>query len=282
MSAIEPIIITGRDALEGMLGESGVHVARTNTTDVRQRAPKFFQQLKAGEPNVVVIDSDGVASLDVMSLRWMFPAGVTPLVLVPSNPQECAELAQIAATAARLIPGPVFILLEDPVADAEAIVGDFAEPELALIDPPPLDAAQMDEEEAELQMLSARLATPIRGLKAAALDPCPSELGKPEWLVISFGETSQPAAEAVRLARADGQRVNHLRLRQLWPLPEADILRHLMGIKHVVMAERNLGQYALEIRRIAPEMPVVPAGRATGAVTSAEILRRLQTTPRCC
>ncbi|MCA8914535.1 MAG: hypothetical protein KDB90_03915 [Planctomycetes bacterium] len=282
MSLAEPEIITGRSALDAALVQSGVHVTRTSAAEVLHRAPRFFEQLRSGEPNVVVIDADGVSSLDVMALRWMFPAGVTPLVLVPSSPQECAELAQIAASAAKLIPGPVFLLLEGPVADAEAIVVPSDDHELVLIDPPPLDTAMLDDEEGELRVLSARVAMPIKGLLPGILDACPTDLGKPEWLVISFGVTALAAAEAVAVARSEGQRVNHLRLRQIWPLPEAELLRSLSGIKHTVMAERNLGQYALEIRRIAPEMPVVRAGRASGAVTSSQILHRLQTTPRCC
>ncbi|MCB9934773.1 MAG: hypothetical protein H6840_03690 [Planctomycetes bacterium] len=281
MSIPQPDIISGRDALESALADTGVHVTRTDIADIHQRAPRFFEQLRSGEPNVVIINAENVGSLDVMTLRWMFPAGVTPLVLCPSNPQECAELATVAVQAARLIPGPVFLLLERPVADALAVVLPEEAPELMMPEPPPRDATLLDETETELQGLHARLAHGPKGLKPAVLDPCPPELGKPEWLVLSFGAAAVAAQDAVSAARNEGQRVNLLRVRQLWPVPQGEILRAAVGIKHVVVAERNLGQYAHEVRCLLPELPIVVAGRA-GAVTPELILERLRRTPRCC
>jgi len=277
----EPIRVTGRDVMESVLGDSGLHVARTNLNDVRCKAPKFFEQLRRGEANIVVIDADEVSSLDVMALRWMFPSGVTPLVLCPSNPQECAELAEVAISAARLIPGPVFLLLENSVANAEDIVIPNDEPLLELVQPTPEDTLDLNEEERELRLLDARLRSGVKGFSAAVMDPCPTELGKPEWLLVSFGSATAPAATAASAAIEQGQRVNHLRVRQLWPLPEPELMRAVMGIKHIVVAERNLGQYASEVRRFAPEITVVPAG-GIGAVTSEQILDRLQRTPWCC
>lgn len=276
-----PVRVTGRDVLESVLTESGINVARTNLQDVRAHAPRFFAQLRRGEPNIVVVGADSVESLDVMSLRWMFPAGVTPLVLCPSTPQECAYLAEAAVSAAALIPGPVFLLLEDSVADAEDIVipGDPAE--LELNEPAPLDLLDLPEEESELRTLDARLRSGFKGLIATKLDPCPENLGKPEWLLISFGSSTAPGRLAVKSARDAGQRVNHLSLQQLWPIPESALMRAVMGIKHIVVAERNLGQYATEIRRFAPDITVIPAG-GINQVTPESILARLQRTPRCC
>jgi pyruvate/2-oxoacid:ferredoxin oxidoreductase alpha subunit len=274
-------MLTGRDAVEGVLSESGVHVTRTDIADIHQRAPRFFEQLRRGEPNVVVINAENVGALDVMSLRWMFPAGVTPLVLCPSNPQECAELAAVAVQAARLIPGPVFLLLERPVADALAIVLPEEAPELMLPELPPQDAVTVDETESELLGLHARLAHAPKGLKSSVLEACPPDMGKPEWLVLSFGSAALAAQDAVAAARSEGQRVNLLRVRQLWPLPQADILRAAAGIKHIVVAERNLGQYAQEVRCLLPDLPIVVAGRA-GTMTPELILERLRRTPRCC
>ncbi len=282
MNEFEPELVTGRAAVEGVLSDAGVHITRTDLSELHQRAPRFFEQLRQGEPNVVIINADTVGALDVMSLRWMFPAGVTPLVLCPSNPQECAELAAVAVSAARLIPGPVFLLLERPVADAVAVVLPGDEPELMMPETGPQDAVMLDGEESEIAGLYARLAQPPRGLKSAVLDACPAEMGKPEWLVLAFGSTVAPAEQAVTAARNEGQRVNLLRVRQLWPFPEAEILRAANGIKHVVVAERNLGQYAGEVRRLLPELPIVVAGRATGVLTPERILQRLQRTPRCC
>ena len=282
MTIEEASRITGRSALDETLESSGVRFTHTTLGALRQDAVRLFEQLRSGDPNVIVIDTDSVLSLDVMALRWMYPNGVTPLVLCPSNVQECAELADIAAAAANLIPGPVFILLEQAVADSEESLSPTTEPELMLPDTPPVDFTEIGDKEAEIRTLENRANTPLEGFPRTVSDICPAEMGKPEWLVLSYGSTSAAASEAVRAARAQNQRVNHLRLLQLWPLPEPDILRALRGIKHTVMAERNLGQYAHEVRRIAPEMPVVPATSATGPVTIDMVLTRLQNTPRCC
>ena len=113
-------------------------------------------------------------------------------------------------------------------------------------------------------------------------DPCPEELGRPEWLVVTSGATGAAATQAVQEARKEGQRVSLLNLNVLWPLPESELMRASMGIKHVVVAERNLGQYAQEVRRLLPELAIVTAGNATGPVPANLILQRLQRTPRCC
>ncbi|MEZ5993756.1 MAG: hypothetical protein R3E76_15590 [Planctomycetota bacterium] len=281
MSLDVPVRVTGREVLESVLADSGMNVAHTNLRDVRTHAPRFFEQLRRGEPNIVVIGADRVESLDVMSLRWMFPAGITPLVLCPSNPQECAELAEAAISAATLIPGPVFLLLEDAVGDAEDIVIAHEAPELELVEPAPGDLLDVPQDEGELRMLDARLRSGFKGLEPAILDPCPKILGKPEWLLVSFGSSTVPGRLAVESARNEGQRVNHLSLRQLWPLPENALMRAVMGIKHIVVAERNLGQYATEVRRFAPDITVIPAG-GISQVTPDAILARLQRTPRCC
>lgn len=281
MSDSELVRVTGRDILDSVLVSSGLNIAHTNLLDVRHRAPKFFHQLQRGEPNIVVIQADGVSSLDVMALRWMFPAGVTPLVLCPSTPQECADLAEIAVSAAQLIPGPVFLLLEDAVAAAEDIVIPGDEPLLEMNPPQPGDTLELPEIERDLRSLDDRLRAGFKGLQPTVLDACPAEMGKPEWLLVSYGRTSVAGQTAVQAARAEGQRVNHLRLRQLWPLPEPELMRAVMGIKHIVVAEPNFGQYASEIRRFAPDITIIPAG-GLGEVKPGVILERLQRTPRCC
>ena len=73
-----------------------------------------------------------------------------------------------------------------------------------------------------------------------------------ELLVISYGVVSRSAAVAIRAARAEGRKVSSLVLQTLWPVPEKAILEAMQGVKRVVIPEQNLGQYALEIERLAP------------------------------
>jgi hypothetical protein len=113
------------------------------------------------------------------------------------------------------------------------------------------------------------------------LDRDPTVGATPEWLVISSGTDTTSATEAVRLARAQGMRVNHLALASV-PTPEDVILRSAIGAKHIVVAESGPGQLADEVRRLLPQIGVVPAGGAATPVPVDLILNRLLHTPRCC
>lgn len=273
---------TGRDVAINALAQSGVEVAFVRLDRLSREAPALFERMRRGDPMVVLVDAPDVLSLDVMALRWIFPGGVTPLVLCPSNALECAELAQTAAGAARLLHGPVFLLLEESVANS---VPEDEQPdaiELESPEQPVIDATDLPAPEAELRQLEARHSKPLRGIRATRDYRQGPEAGKPEWLVITYGAASKPASDAVAQAVQQGQRVNLLGIRMLWPLPEEEILKAVMGIKHIVVAERNLGQYAQEIRRLVPELPVIPAGSLTIPVSSDAILARLQRSPRCC
>ncbi|MBK8205714.1 MAG: hypothetical protein IPK87_02850 [Planctomycetes bacterium] len=278
-----PVRVTGREIALATLAETGVHVTHAQLDEIRNHSSELLRRMRSGEPTVVIVEAPNVQSLDVMALRWMFKGGITPLVLCPGDAAECAELAITAAKAANMLKLPVFFLLEESVAEAEFHLDEpVEEPELLFDVPSPIDASDLSPEESDLRDLEARLSRPPRGFKATRTDSGPSAKGKPEWLVVTYGASCAPAHDAVAGARADGQRVSLLRTRMLWPLPEAEILKAAMGMKHIVVAERNMGQYALEIRRILPELPVISAGRITAPLPASLILQRLQRSPRCC
>lgn len=73
-----------------------------------------------------------------------------------------------------------------------------------------------------------------------------------EILVLSYGIISRSARVAVETARAGGAKVSSLVLQTLWPVPETAIMHALSGVKKVVVPEMNMGQYLLEIERLAP------------------------------
>lgn len=73
-----------------------------------------------------------------------------------------------------------------------------------------------------------------------------------EDLVISYGIISRSAGVAVREARAAGRKVSSLVLQTLWPVPEKAIVEAMAGVKRVVVPEMNMGQYLLEIEKLAP------------------------------
>jgi 2-oxoglutarate ferredoxin oxidoreductase subunit alpha len=74
-----------------------------------------------------------------------------------------------------------------------------------------------------------------------------------DLLFVSYGITSQTMEESIRIARRNGYKVSALTIRSLWPVPEQDIRNAMRGIKRVVVAELNLGQYRLEIERLASD-----------------------------
>ena len=74
-----------------------------------------------------------------------------------------------------------------------------------------------------------------------------------ETLVISYGVTSRSAAMAVREARDRGKRISSLTLQTLYPVPERAIKSAIDGVARIVVPEMNMGQYRLEIERLAPD-----------------------------
>ena len=111
-------------------------------------------------------------------------------------------------------------------------------------------------------------------------DPTPGATA--EWLVISGDSDAPPAAEAVKQARERGMRVNHLVLESTGADPDAAILRAAIGAKHIIVAERDSGELAANVRRLLPQIGVVPANSATAPVAAELVLERLLRTPRCC
>ncbi len=97
-----------------------------------------------------------------------------------------------------------------------------------------------------------------------------------EVLVVSYGIISRSVAVAVRNARAAGHKVSSLVLQTLWPVPEKAILAALEGVKKVVVPEMNMGQYVIELERIAPPgVEVVGVGKMdTTLLSPTEITER--------
>jgi 2-oxoglutarate ferredoxin oxidoreductase subunit alpha len=78
------------------------------------------------------------------------------------------------------------------------------------------------------------------------------------------------------MARAEGAKVSSLVLQTLFPVPERIIAAALKGIEKVVVPEMNLGQYILDIERLAPAgTEVVGVNKMdTTLISPAEIVER--------
>jgi len=97
-----------------------------------------------------------------------------------------------------------------------------------------------------------------------------------ETLVLSYGVTSRSASVAVRRAREKGRKVSSLVLQTLFPVPEKAVRRAMNGVRRIVVPEMNMGQYVLEVERLAPRgVEVVSVGKMnTTLVSPQEILDR--------
>lgn len=97
-----------------------------------------------------------------------------------------------------------------------------------------------------------------------------------ETLIISYGITARSVAEAVEMARQKGIRVSALTVYSLWPVPERKIRDAMAGVRQVVVAELNLGQYRREIKRLAgAEQDVIGVNLVSGELLDPEeILKR--------
>ena len=72
-----------------------------------------------------------------------------------------------------------------------------------------------------------------------------------ETLVISYGIISRSAAVAISEVRAKGKKISALVLQTIWPVPEKVIKAAMKGIRKIIVPEMNMGQYLIEIERLA-------------------------------
>ncbi len=101
-------------------------------------------------------------------------------------------------------------------------------------------------------------------IELAVADPEPGA----EILVVSYGVSAGAVREAVRAARRAGRKLAALTVHSLWPVPETALAAALEGIRRVVVAELNLGQYRREIERLAGGRQVVGVHRVDGELIS--------------
>ena len=72
-----------------------------------------------------------------------------------------------------------------------------------------------------------------------------------EYAVVAFGGTARTANEAVRAARARGEKVGLVRLITIWPFADKAIAALAQKVKGILVAEMNYGQVVGEVRRAA-------------------------------
>ena len=97
------------------------------------------------------------------------------------------------------------------------------------------------------------------------------DLDDAEVAVLCYGSTARPALEAVQIARAQGIKAGALRLRVIWPFPDAVVAELAGRVKTILVPEMNIGKLVLEVQRAAGgRAAVVGLPRLGGALHTPE------------
>jgi len=246
---------------------------------------------------------------DVQFVRWGTAGGYPIIALAPSSIPECFTLTHRAFRLARRFRCPVFVLADKELdltyntvdvseetgesreegGDTEA--GDTTDarpyryepadgvPPLARYGEGPLlrftgsthdERAFITKDPGTVDRLNRHLSAKIEEhrdeieLATADLEP------DAETLFLSFGVTAGAMREAVAAARKSDRKVSALTVQSLWPVPETAIRHALAGVRRVVVAELNQGQYRREVERIADGADVLGLNRNDGELIAPE------------
>ena len=77
-----------------------------------------------------------------------------------------------------------------------------------------------------------------------------------EIAVIAYGTPSRSARKAIKDAREEGIKAGMLRLKTVWPFPEKAVAEVAGEVKHIIVAEQNMGQIYYMVRPEAGNTPV--------------------------
>jgi len=257
-----------------------------------------------------------VAQGDVQFLRWGTSGGYPIIALAPSTIPECYSLTIRAFNLAERFRLPVFIATDKEMVQTRATVeieeyeavevlsrrlapaeGEFVPYRVAELEAVPLfspyggphilrlttsthdERGYLTKDPPQVDRLNRHLAAKVEAHREElALVKADLQPGA-RTLLLSYGITARSMVEAVALARASGKEVSALTVLSLWPVPEKAILSALEGVERVVVAELNLGQYRLEVERLACRrgIEVVGVHRVDGElITPQEILEAVR------
>lgn len=101
------------------------------------------------------------------------------------------------------------------------------------------------------------------------------ELDDADIAIVAYGGTARSAKSAVNAGRKENIKVGMFRPITMWPFPKKQIDELSKKVKKIVVVEMNMGQYFLEVDRIAGKhTEVIKYGRVNGElITPDEILK---------
>jgi len=251
---------------------------------------------------------------DVMQARWGTHGDHPIIALAPSSVREAFDLTVQAFNFSERYRTPVILLMDEVIGHMRESV-ELPDPgtiervdrpqttvppewykpyEISSSDVPPLvpfgdgyryhvtglhhdEHGYPTENPAEVQAWLARFFRKIERSLSDVLLYDEDGVDDAETLVIAYGATVRSARHAVEAARERGRKVGLLKLKTIWPFPE-EVVEHAGARRHhVVVAELNRGQIALEVERVLGRHKVRRVGRADGEmVQPGEVLQAIE------
>ena len=225
---------------------------------------------------------------DIQFIRWSTSGGIPIIALSPATVGEAYELTYRAFNLAEQYRTPVFLMgskeigMTQESVDLDAIElpplverkklaeGDPSHPHVFenLTDVPAMAdfggdrvvryTTSTHDETAYLttkpDVIQRMIDHYIAKIDAAADDMALYKLDEQDGadtLVVSYGITSRSAAVAVAQARAAGKKISSIVIQSIWPVPQKALKAAMAGKKKVIVPEMNMGQYLIEVERLA-------------------------------
>ncbi|MFC1936304.1 pyruvate flavodoxin/ferredoxin oxidoreductase [Chloroflexota bacterium] len=254
-----------------------------------------------------------VAQGDIQFLRWGTSGGYPVIVLAPSNVADCYTLTRKAFDLSERFRVPVFLAADKETVTTRSTIFEeafeaipvrerkYADEQTPFIpyqfpnltDVPPMtpfggphllrfttsshdERGYMSKQTDDLNRLNNHLrAKIIQHVDEISLVEIDLQENA-DTLLVSYGISAQAIFSAANELRNKGLNISTLVVYSLWPVPEREILTAIQGIRRIIVAELNHGQYQREIERLAaPEQEILGIHKVNGElITEEEIIER--------
>lgn len=251
---------------------------------VMAEVPCVFVNVQRGGPSTGLPTLP--AQADMMQARWGSHGDYEIIAISPNSPQECFDFTIKAFNLSEKYRVPVMVMMDECVGHmTEKVV--IPEADKILLEPrkyttlPPekylpyepdfnlvpfivkagdgynihVTGLTHNEKGYPEMTVSAqdrlvrRLVNKIKLNAKDIIDYDEDNIDDAEVIIVSYGITSRVSLPAIELARSEGLKVGHLRLKVVWPFPEERIKELSKKTKAFVVPELNLGQIVLEVER---------------------------------
>ena len=232
---------------------------------------------------------------DVQFAHWGTGGGYPLIVLAPSSIVGCATVTLEAFALAHRYRCPVIVLSDKELnltratvefPDLEALWSEHSRQGL-IPDIMPLvpfgtgevirltgstygEGHRLTKDPIQVEVLNRRLIAKIENHRAE-LERVELDLDAgASTLLVSFGSAAGALRAAVRMARANGQRISGAIVESLWPVPTGRLDEAAKGVRRIVVGELNPGLYVRELRCLFPDREVVSLNRIDGCLLTPE------------